>query len=64
MNQMIIVLIVLATVVTIAIPVFLVISLRSRAYLSYRKKLIDFETRKKRIEADIENDRKEFKHGS
>ena len=64
MNQMIIVLIVLAAVVTIAISVFIVISLHSKAYLAYRKKLIDFEMKKKRIEADIENDRKEFKHGS
>lgn len=64
MNTAIIILIVITLVFTISIISFIVYSIKSKAYLSYRQKLIAFEEKKKRIEEELEKDRKRFKHGS
>ena len=64
MNTAIIVLIVVTVVFTLSIISFLIFSIKSKSYLSYRQKLIAFEGKKKRIEAELEKDRKDFKHGS
>lgn len=54
MNTAIIVLIVVTVVFTISIISFLIFSIKSKSYLSYRQKLIAFEEKKKRIEAELE----------
>lgn len=64
MNTAIIILIVITVVFTISIILFIIYSIKSGSYMSYRRKLLAFEEKKKRIEAELENDRKDFKHGS
>lgn len=64
MNTVIIVLIVITIITAITMLVFLYLSIKSKAYLSYKQKLIAFEEKKKRIEDTIEKDRKDFKNGS
>jgi biopolymer transport protein ExbB/TolQ len=64
MNTAIIVLIIVTVVFTISIISFLICAIKSKSYLAYREKLKAFEEKKARIEAELENDRKDFKHGS
>ena len=64
MNIAIIILTVITVIFTISIIVFLLLSINSKAYLTYKKKLLAFEEKKRKIEDEIENDRKGFKHGS
>lgn len=54
-------LIILTLVITIALIIFVIYSLNSKSYLMYRKKLNDFENKKKKIEEDIENAKDRFK---
>lgn len=61
MNTIILILAVLTTLLTTSVSIFLLYSIRSQSYLKYKQKLIDFENKKKRIEEDLENDRKRFK---
>lgn len=60
MNEIIIALIIIAIVITVFVIIFIGLSLKSKAYLSYRKKLLAFEEKKQRIEVDIKNDKKRF----
>lgn len=60
MNTIIIILIIVTVIFTVIVSVFLFYSIYSKSYLTYRKKLEDFENKKKRIEEDLDNDRKKF----
>jgi anionic cell wall polymer biosynthesis LytR-Cps2A-Psr (LCP) family protein len=64
MNTAITIMIILTLIFTIAIIGYLLYSLKYKAYLSYKQKLINFEEKKKRIEEDLKNDRKRFKRNS
>lgn len=64
MNTVIVVLILITVIITVLIIAFILLSIKAKAYLKYRQKLLSFEEKKKRIEADIEKDRKEFRDGS
>ena len=64
MNTIIIILIALRIIFTIVFSVFMVYSFHSNAYLVYKQKLVEFENKKKRIEEDLENDRKRFERNT
>ena len=64
MNTIIIVLIALTIIFTIVFSLFMVYSFYSNAHLTYKQKLVEFENKKKRIEEDLENDRKRFKRNT
>ena len=64
METAIIILIILILAITIALAIFVIYSIKSKSYLEYRKKLNDFENKKRKIEECIENDRKRFKRNT
>ncbi|MDE6708751.1 MAG: hypothetical protein K2K06_12040 [Oscillospiraceae bacterium] len=64
MNTAMIILMIITVSVTIFVVGFLLYSLHSKAHLIYRQKLADFENKKKRIEEELENDKKRFKRNS
>lgn len=64
MNTMIFILILVTVISTISIVVFILLSIKNKSYLSYQQKLIAFEERKKRIENEIEKERKGFRNDS
>ncbi len=64
MNTIIIILIALTITFTIVFSAFMVYSFQSNAHLEYKQKLVEFENKKKRIEEDLENDRKKFKRNA
>lgn len=60
MNTAILFLIIVTVLFTVAVIIFILMSLKSQAYISYKQKLLDFDEKKKAIEEEIENDRKKF----
>ena len=40
--------------------VFVIISIKSNSYLQYRKKLEEYEATKRRVEEEIDNERRKF----
>jgi len=64
MNTVIISMIIITIAITVAIIIYILLSIKTKAYLSYKQKLIAFEEKKRRIEIDLDNDRKRFKNGS
>lgn len=60
MNTVILFLIIVTVLFTVAVIIFILMSLKSQAYTSYKQKLLAFDEKKKAIEEEIENDRKKF----
>lgn len=58
------ILIILMIVLALVSAIFVLLAIRSKAYISYRKKLQDFEKRKRRIEEELQNERTKFKRNS
>ena len=60
MKSFIITLIVISLSSGIGAIATFVVSVYTKSYLTYRQKLADFEKNKKRIEEELENDRKKI----
>lgn len=55
---------ILSVSLSIACIVTVTLALRSSEHLTYRKKLMEFELKKRRIEEDLENERRDFEQNS
>ncbi|MBD9050105.1 MAG: hypothetical protein EGR41_02315 [Ruminococcus sp.] len=64
MDTIILILIIITLIITVFLAIFVIYSLKSKSYLAYKKKLNDFENKKRKIEEDIENARNKFNHNS
>ena len=60
MNTLSLVLSIVAMNLSLFTPIFSVISISSKSYVKYRRKLEEFEQRKHKIEEDLENERNKF----
>ncbi len=60
MNTLALVLSITAMALSLFAPIFSAISIGSKSYIKYRRKLEEFEQKRHKIEEDLENERKKF----